>query len=74
MHVSSLESRMSIHSAREAQLALLLTKKVTVPTKYLDFANVFLEKSVNVLSEQTGANEHAIEKKASNHHISPSIA
>ena len=32
-----------------------------MPTKYLDFADIFLEKSANVLSEQTGANEHAIE-------------
>ena len=39
---------------------MLLAKEVTVPTKYLDFADVFLEKSANVLPEQTGANEHVI--------------
>ena len=61
IHVSSFGSRMTIHSAKEAQLALLLTKKVTVPIEYLDFAYVFLEKSANVLPERTGANEHAIE-------------
>ena len=60
MHVSSLRSRMTIHPAREAQLALLLAKQVTVPTKYSDFADVFLEKSANVLLELTGANEHLI--------------
>ena len=37
-----------------------MAKKVTVSAKYLDFANVFLEKLANILSEQTGANEHAI--------------
>ena len=41
VHVSSLRSRINIHPAKKAQLALLLTKKVTVPTKYLDFADVF---------------------------------
>ena len=63
MHVSSLESRISIYPARKAQLALLLIKEVTVPTKYSDFANVFSEKSVNVLPERIGANKHVIELK-----------
>ena len=60
VHVSSLELRMSIHLAREAQLASLLTEEVTVPVEYLNFANVFSEKSANVLSERTGASKHAI--------------
>ena len=51
---------MTIHLAKKAQLALLLAEKVTVPTEYLDFADVFLEKSSNVLPERNGANEHAI--------------
>ena len=61
VHVSSLGSRMTIHPAREAQLASLLTEEVTVPVEYSDFADVFSEKSANVLPEQTRANEHAIE-------------
>ena len=52
---------MTIYPARKAQLALLLAEEVTVLTKYLDFADVFLEKSANILPERTGANEHAIE-------------
>ena len=52
---------MSIHSARKAYLALLLTKEVTVQTEYPDFANVFIEKSANILSERTGVNKQAIE-------------
>ena len=52
---------MTIDLATETQLALLLAKKVTVPTKYLDFADVFLEKLANVLPKRTGVNEHAIE-------------
>ena len=51
---------MSIHPAREAQLALLLIEEVTVPVEYSDFADVFSEKLANVLPEQTGANEYAI--------------
>ena len=60
MHVSCLELRITIHLARKAQLALLLAKQVTVPTKYSDFADVFLEKPANVLLERTRANEHVI--------------
>ena len=63
VHVSPLESKITIHLAREAQLALLLGEEVTVPIEYLDFANVFLEKLANILPEQTGANEHAIKLK-----------
>ena len=66
VHVSSLESKMTIHPAREAQLALLLAGKVTVPTKYSDFADVFLEKPANVLPERTKANEHAIKLEKGN--------
>ena len=61
VHVSSLGLRITIHLANEAQLALLLAEEVTVPVEYSDFADIFLEKSANVLPEQTGANEHAIE-------------
>ena len=60
MHISSLGSRISIHPAREAQLPLLITEKVTMPVEYSDFADVFLEKSANIFPERTGANEHAI--------------
>ena len=63
MHVSSLGSKMSIYLARKAQLALLLIKKVTMPTKYSDFADVLLKKSANVFSKRTGINEYVIELK-----------
>ena len=58
---------MTIYPAREAQLALLLAEKVTVPNEYLDFADVFSKKSANVLTERTGANEYAIELKKVKH-------
>ena len=65
VHVSSLGLKMSIHPVREAQLALLMTKEVTVPTEYSDFADFFLEKSANVLQKRTRANKHAIKLEKS---------
>ena len=56
MHVSFLRLRMTMYPAREAQMALLLTVKVIILAKYLDFADVFSEKSANILPEQTGVN------------------
>ena len=47
-------------------MALLLAKKVIVPAKNSDFADVFTKKSGNVLSEQTGANKHAIKLEKGN--------
>ena len=46
MHVSclSLESKITIHFAQKAQIALLLVKKVTVLIKYVDLAKVFFKK------------------------------
>ena len=60
MNVSSLRLRMTIHPVRKAQLASPSTKEVSMPTKYLDFADVFLKKPAKILSERTGANKHAI--------------
>ena len=41
-------------------MALLLAKEITVLAKHLDFADMFLQESANVLPKQTGVNEHAI--------------
>ena len=60
VYISSIGSRMTIYLAREAQMALLLVKEVTVLAKYLDVADVFLEKLANVLSKETGVNKHTI--------------
>ena len=45
----------------EAQIASLLTEKVTIPNKYSDFANVFPEEKALVLLKQTELNKYAIE-------------
>ena len=65
MHVNSLRSKITIHLARKAQMALLLAKKVIVSVKYLDFANIFLEKLANVLLEQIRVNKHVIKLEKS---------
>ena len=39
---------------------LLLAEKVIVLAKYADFANIFLEKSANVLPKQTRVNQYTI--------------
>ena len=41
-------------------MPLLLAKKVTIPAKYSDFADIFFEKSENIFPKQTGSNKHAI--------------
>ena len=63
MHVSflSLGLKMTIHPAREAQIASLLAEEVNVPVKYADFANVFSKKSAGILPKCTRINEHAID-------------
>ena len=44
-------------------MALLLAKKKIIPVKYLDFADIFLEKSVTILLKQTGENKYPIKLK-----------
>ena len=61
MHVSFLRLKITIYPARKAQIALLLAEKIAVLAKYSDFANIFLEKSANILLEQTEVNKYTIE-------------
>ena len=61
--MSFLERKITISLTRKAQMPLLLVKKVTFLAKFSNFADVFLVESANVLLEQFGVNEHAIELK-----------
>ena len=56
----SLKLRMTIYLATKIQIALLLVKKVIILVEYLDFGDVFLEKSANILLEQNKTNKYAI--------------
>ena len=40
---------MTIYPAKKVQIALSLAEKVIVLAKYLDFADIFLEESANIL-------------------------
>ena len=51
---------MTIYLAQEAQIALLLAKKLTVLAEYADFVNIFLKESAKMLLEWIGTNEHTI--------------
>ena len=59
MHMTFL-STMAIHLAREAQIALLVTKEVKIPIKYLDFSDVFLKEKALILPKVTKLNQQAI--------------
>ena len=60
IYIAFFTLEITIHLIRKAEMILFLAKKVIVPAKYLDFADVFLKKSSEMLLEQTGVNEHAI--------------
>lgn len=51
---------MTIHPTKKAQIIILLTEKVTILGKYLDFSNIFLEKKALVLPELTKLNQYII--------------
>ena len=61
VHVASLTSKMLIYPAQKAHIALLIAKEVTVPAEYLDFVDVFLKESADVLPKHIEINKHAIE-------------
>ena len=66
MHVTSLKlNLMPIHSARKAQIALLVIKKMQNPSEYSDFSDVFLEKVASILTEITKMNQHIIKLQKS---------
>ena len=58
--MASVILEMTIHLAQKAQIALFITKKVTIPVLYLDYVNVFSKKLAKVLSKYTGINKYAI--------------
>ena len=75
VHFSSLKSKMTVHPAKKAQLALLLTKKVTLPTKYPNFADISWR--CQQTYSQSGPEQMSMrssQKRANYHLIDPSIA
>lgn len=56
---------MTIHPTQKPQIALILVKKVTVQAKYMDFANIFLKESAELLPGYIEVNKHVIKLKNS---------
>ena len=49
-----------IYLAKEAQIVLLVAKKVKILIKYLDFSDVFFKEKASILSKATKLNQHVI--------------
>lgn len=64
VYTAYLNSKMTIYSTWEAQIALLITKKIVIPAEYLDFANAFWEESAAELSKRFDYNKHSINLKS----------
>lgn len=62
VHVAIFTSEMIVYPSCQAQIASLKAKDtfVTVPAKYLDFANVFFEKLATMLLEHIEINNYSI--------------
>ena len=63
IYIISFILKIIIHPDYKAQIALLLAKKVIIPVKYSDFADIFSKKLAEVLSKQTRVNKYAIKFK-----------
>lgn len=61
IHIAYLGAKILIYLAWEAEMALLLAKKVNVLKKYSDFSDVFSNKSAVILSDSLIMNKHAID-------------
>lgn len=61
VHMAYLGSKITIDLAWESQITLLITEKFVIPAKYLDYADVFLEKLATELSERTNINKYFID-------------
>ena len=51
---------MLIHLIKKTQTTLLITEKIQISAKYLDFSDIFLEKKTLILIKATELNKHAI--------------
>ena len=49
-----------IYLVRQAQIALLITKKMQILFKYSDFLDVFSKKKALILAKTTNLNQYAI--------------
>ena len=60
VYVASLTSKILIYLDCKDQIALFITKKITIPAKYSDFTNIFSKKLAKMLLQYIKINKHAI--------------
>lgn len=63
VYIAYLGFKMTIHPTRDNQKSLLITEKVVILSKYLDYTNSFSKKSTAKLSKCSDINKHAINLK-----------
>ena len=51
VHIASLISKMTIHPVHKTQIALFITKEANILSEYANSVNMFLKKSVKILSK-----------------------
>ena len=56
---------MTTHLIKKAQMPLLISKKVIILAKYLNYANTFSKKSAKILPKQRSINKYIIKLKNS---------
>ena len=61
VHIASILEATSIHPSRQAQIASLNAKEVTIPAEYSDYTEVFFSETAAELPEHTGINDHPID-------------
>ena len=63
IYIATITSEITIYPEHKAQITFLKTKKalISVPAKYLDFANIFSKELTIVLPKHTKISTHAID-------------
>lgn len=65
IYIAFLNSKISIYLAYEAQIALVVAKKVNILIEYLDYFDIFFKKLAAKLHERFDINKHLINLKLS---------
>lgn len=63
VNINNLLWKISIYSAKKAEIGLLLMEKKIILEKYMYYADVFLKNLAKILLKKIGANEHTIKLK-----------
>ena len=61
IHMAAISVGSNVYPSRQAQIALLDIKEVTIPPEYTDYTNVFSPNSAAELPKHTSINDHSID-------------